>query len=154
MSIFGTPKESRTQLLFRDDGKFIFRKLEVEDTFLQEKNKDNVIVKGWKHFYKLQFPFPGGQGVKADMVTLSFSRDVVLDPYNLIDYRDIPDNKGNPAKVGIAQWLVDVGQARRLKMIVKRGKGSIYDKITLFLGAGFMLEILIILILALRSKAG
>ena len=77
-NILGAPKEKRTQLFFRDDGKFIFRKLEIEDTFLVEKfNKE--VVKGWKHYFKLQVPFPGLKGIAADMVTMGCDRDIVLD---------------------------------------------------------------------------
>ena len=89
-NILGKPKEKRTQLHFRDDGAFEFRRLEIEDTFLVEKKNDEII-KGWKHFYRNQFPFAGYKGIKPDQVTLSYDRDIILDPYNLVDEKDKPD---------------------------------------------------------------
>lgn len=150
---FGPPKEKRTQLFFRDDGKFQFRKLELEDTFLVEKNKDDVVQKGWKHFYRNQFPFEGYKGIPADMVTMSFARDVLLDPYDLVETRDKPD-KGKGLVSEVISWLVEVGTMRRLKMIAKRGKISTYDKIVLFLGAAFMCQVLIIGLMVLAKRGG
>lgn len=162
LGIFGgTEKEKRTQLFFRDDGNFVFRRLEIEDTFLVVK-KDGDIVKGWKHFFKNQFPFGGYSGIGADMVTLSFDRDIILDPYNLVSNKEKPgevvaqDSKGNGKGQlkSVQPWLVEVGNARRLKMISNRGKGSIFDKIVLFIGATLMFEVLIIGIMAAVSRGG
>lgn len=156
---FGTPKEKRTQLYFRDDGKFTFRRLEIEDTFLVERNKDGMIIRGWKHFYNNQFPFGGYRNIAADMVTLSSGRDIVLDPYNLVPEKEKPGKVAKQAvKVAgqppIVDWLVEVGNMRRLKEMSKRGKASTYDKIVLFLGTALMLEILIIGILVAANRMG
>jgi hypothetical protein len=173
---FGPTKESRTQLLFRDEGSFEFRRLEIEDTFLVEKKdgkKDSDIVRGWKHFYENQFPFPGYGRIPADMVTLGFNRDIILDPYGIVKREELPPeekqtgegdalvlawpqgnghkgrlfNKGQP-------WLVEVGHARRLKILAKRGRASIYDKIVYFIGATLLLEIVIILIKVGQAHGG
>jgi len=157
----GVEKEKRTQLFFRDDGSFVFRRLEIEDTFLVVK-KDGDIVKGWKHFFKNQFPFGGYSNIGADMVTLSYDRDIILDPYNLVGEKEKPDeavaqdSKGNgKGQIKSAQpWLVEVGNARRLKMISNRGKSSIFDKIVLFIGATLIFEVLIIGIMVAASRGG
>ena len=141
----GTPKESRTQFFFRDDGKFIFRRLELEDTFLQEK-KDGEIVAGWKHFFKTQFPFSGYGNITADMVTLGFSRDIILDPAGIVPKEDKPktgktvDGEGRTLP---KPWLVDVGNARRLKMIATRGQSQVTDWLIWILGSALILELLI-----------
>jgi hypothetical protein len=142
----GTPKESRTQLFFRDDGKFIFRRLELEDTFLQEK-KDGAIVAGWKHFFKTQFPFPGYGRIPADMVTLGFSRDIILDPLGMIPSDEKPkagENRDREGRTMPKAWLVDVGNARRLKMIAARGQSQMTDKLVWILGGALLLELLIV----------
>lgn len=152
--ILGNPKEKRTQLHFRDDGTFEFRRLEIEDTFLIEKGKDNEIVRGWKHLYRNQFPFAGYKSIKADQVTLSYDRDIILDPYKLIE--DDEDNPQKRTKVvadavegskevkGTRAWLSDIGEARRLKLLANRAKSSNYNKIIIFLGSALMVELLII----------
>ena len=137
-SILGTPKERRTQLFFRDDGKFTFRKLRIEDTFLVEKVKDNII-KGWKHFYKLQFPFPGHGHIQADMVTLGFDRDIVLDPYNIVDENEKPDKH---KKIDENSWITDVADGQRYKAQNKPKSMLLVDKITIFIGIATLLVVI------------
>lgn len=150
----GEPKERRTQLYFRDDNAFQFRRLDIEDTFLVEKDKDGEIIKGWKHFYRNQFPFEGYKGIKRDQVTLSYGRDIILDPYKLIEKdEDNPQKRtkmvldavdGQKQIQGTHAWLSDVGEARRMKMLANRSKRSNYDKLMIFLGSALILELLII----------
>jgi len=153
------PKERRTQLHFRDDGSFEFRKLEIEDTFLVEKNNEEIL-RGWKHFFRNQFPFAGYKSIKADQVTLSYDRDIILDPYGLIQGdKDSPDNRSvrvvtgatkDAKRTGVELWLADVGEARRLKMMASRAKATNYNKVILFLGSVLIMQLLIIGILAIK----
>jgi hypothetical protein len=171
MGIFGGDLvEKALQLYFRDDLRFVFRRLELEDTFLEQRNKDKTIVKGWKHFYKNQFPFVGYKNIPAGMVTLSFGRDVILDPYGLVPEAEKPDKgikivgdvinskisiQANGMRVtNIIKWLVEVGTARRRKIMAKRHKGNSYDRLILFLGSSLMLEIVLIVIILLQRRAG
>ncbi len=151
--VAGVPKEQRTQLHFRDDGTFQFRRLEIEETFLVEK-KDDVITRGWKHFYRNQFPFPGYKNIKADQVTLSFDRDIILDPFGIVEKeKEAPDKSkkilgdvaGDAREItGVKAWLGNIGEARRLKMLANRAKKSNYNKLIMFLGSALMIELLII----------
>jgi len=139
-------------LYFRDDGKFTFRKLNIEDTFLVEKRGDDII-KGWKHFFKLQFPFAGlggklaefKKGIGADMVTLGFDRDIIFDPFNQVPVTNNP-NSGKPAKTDTAvkQWTAQVAESQRYKVMNKPGTSLLLDKVTLWLGIGLILLILIL----------
>lgn len=148
MGIFSAGKERGTQLRFRDDRKFEFRKLDIEDTFLVEK-KEGAITRGWKHFYKTLYAFPGYKNIPADVVTICFDRDIILDPYNIVDKADMPDNykpKERDAyesgRSNIVSWLIDVGHARRFKIMAKKGRGATTDKIVWFLGCALILELL------------
>lgn len=151
-------QERRTQLHFIDDGTFEFRKLDIEDTFLVERNKDGDIVRGWKHFYRNQFPFAGYKGIPRDQVTLSFDRDIILDPYGLSENdKDNPEKRGQALAAtvegkkqlqGTPAWLSEVGEARRLKILANRSKNTNYNKIVIFLGIALFFELLVILILA------
>jgi len=147
MNPLGPPKERRTQLYFRDDGKFTFRKLFIEDTFLIEKVRDDII-KGWKHFYKLQFPFAGLKGIPADMVTLGFDRDIVLDPYNIVDAKDKPDKH---KKINENKWITDVADGQRYKAQNKPHSMFMADKLTIFLGVA---TVLVALSIGIRAAWG
>jgi len=146
-NILGAPKEQRTQLFFRDDGKFIFRKLPIVDTFLVEKKGDDI-VKGWKHFYKLQFPFAGFKGISADMVTMGFDRDIILDPFNIIDEKDKPDVR---KKINENPWITDVADGQRYKAQNKPSNKLLLEKITTFLGVA---TLFIVLAMAARAVWG
>lgn len=75
-----TPPEKRTQLYFRDDGGFQFRQLPVEDGFLVEWNdKSKRALRAWMLRYRLQKAFRGHNRIPADMVTISYARDILFD---------------------------------------------------------------------------
>ena len=161
---FGDKREKRTQLYFRDDGKAEFRQLDIEATFMITTNKDDEIIKGWKHVYKNQFAFPGYKKLKPDMVTLAHGRDIIFDPFGLVPSTEKPDmtdmvvlpeeDEGGNKVRKIPQWLIDVGNAQMLKQMAQPGKQSSYNKIITFLGVGFVFEMLIIGALALLNRGG
>jgi len=133
--ILGTPKEQRTQLYFRDDGGFQFRKLDVEDGFLVEKNKAREIIKAWMMRYKLLKRFDGFKSISADMVTLSFARDIVFDPFNQLKEGEKPD-KG---AVLVKSFVSKIAEAKCYKH-EQTAKGSLFmDKLVVFLGATMIL---------------
>lgn len=142
--IIGTEQEQRTQLYFHDDGSFQFRKLPFEDACLVQK-KDNVVVKAWRHFYSSEIPFEGYKGIHADMVTLSFGRDFILDPFNKVPETKTP-NGGKPKKTEseIKNWTAEVAESQRYKVMNKPGTMQIWDKVALFLGSGLIIELLIL----------
>lgn len=138
--------EQRTQLFFRDDGSFEFRKLPFEDACLVER-KDNNIVRAWKHFYNNEFLFNGYKKVKADMVTLGFNRDIILDPFNTVPERPSPNSgKPLPNETSIKKWTGEVAESQRYKAINKPGNMLIWDKITMFLGIALLLMVIAFLI--------
>lgn len=143
-SILGPPKEKRSQLLFRDDGKFTFRKMNIVKTFLVEI-KDKVIIKGWKHFYKLQFPFPGHGKIPADQITLGFVRDVVLDPYGIIPPQEKP-------ALGVAakdnKFISDVAESKCYELQAKPQRATLLERISMFIGSALMLVIIGIIVKA------
>ena len=147
------------QLLFRDARTFRFRKLEIVDTFLVEKTGEQI-TKGWKHFYKTLFAFPGYRNIPSGLYTLSYERDIILDPYNIVDRAEKPDTykqKGNN-KQGpdnpIVSWLKDVGHARRFKIMAQRGKNSHGDKIIYFMGAALIIELLMLFVMWAMNRGG
>lgn len=100
-------KEKRTQLYFREDGKFHFRKLEVEDTFLVEK-RNGKRFSAWKLAYKLQLPFAGFKDIKRDNVTVSFARDIIFDPFDVLPAAEKPDRSKNISK----PWITSIAESQ------------------------------------------
>jgi len=141
--LFGTVKENRTQLYFPDYGGFKFRRLLLQDSCLVEKNNNGDIIKAWKHFYSSQIPFNGYKRIHADMVTLSFDRDFILDPFDTIPVMTSPSGKPDKSEAGIKRWTAQVAESQRYK-IMSRPSGMLQiDKIIMWLGIGLVLLIII-----------
>ena len=138
-NMIGVPKEQRTQLFLRDYGKLQFRKMRIKDTFMVIM-KGAEVVKGWKHFYKLQFPFPGYRHIKPDMVTLAFDRDIILDPFGIMKDGDKP-TKNVP--INQNKWISDVAEAARYRHQSHPAKAFMTDRLMLFLGSATIINVLI-----------
>ncbi len=136
MSFFGVSKERGTQLFFRDDHKFHFRRIALQDTAMVVKN-NNVILSGWKHFFQNQFPFNGYKGVKtnlgykggikAAMITLAYARDIIYDPFNIIPAEEKPE-KTKRGKLDKA-WITNIAETQIYKARNKPVKTLVMDLI-------------------------
>lgn len=130
------------QQLFRDDLTVIFRKLPIKHTALQEIKNDTVI-RGWKHFYKTQYPFNGYKGLPSGMVTLSFERDIVLDPHEILDENDLPPKHITPDDMTAFK---DIAWSRANELSNQRKDVAYFDKLTIALGIFLFMEAIGILI--------
>ena len=143
MGIFSNNKsELKTQLHFYDDGSFEFRKRPLKDNCLVEE-KEGVVIKAFPHFYAAEKQFDGYLKMPADMVTLSFDRDFILDPFDVIP-KDTTIN-GKPKskdEVTVKAWLAQIGESQRYKVMNKGGSTLLIEKITMFLGGGLLLMII------------
>ena len=144
MNLFGPPKERGTQLYFRDDVGFQFRKLDIEDTFLVEKNPQKEAIKAWMLRYKLLRRFDGFKGIGADMVTVSYGRDIVFDPFRQLNDGEIPE-KG---KARIKTFITKIAEAKCYQH-ERTAKGStLADKVVVYMGI-----VMVLLALAIGAKA-
>lgn len=120
--------EKSGQVLFRDNGNILFRQIEVSEASLLEK-KNGVVVKGWRHFFKTQFPVEKFGGVPGGMYTLSHERDIVWDPFNILSKEEKPEvdmSKGMFNRKGIRE----VAQSKCYKHEHQKPPSSTLDKIT------------------------
>lgn len=144
MNPFGIPKEQRTQLYFRDDGGFQFRKLDIMDTFLVEKNNNKEATKAWMMRYKLLKRFNGFKNIGADMVTISYARDIVFDPFGQLTDSEAPEKGKKLTK----DFIKKIAEAKCYQHERDAKGSSFVEKITLFLGITMVL-----LALAIGIKA-
>lgn len=126
------------QLLFRDNESVIFRKLPVEHTCLVEK-KDDEVVRAWKHYYGMQYPFNGYGSIPAGYVTLAFERDIILDPHGILNDKEKPQGEG-------LMRFKDVAESRCRQIEVKPGESLLIDKFNLALIIGFVGLVLAIIL--------
>ncbi len=133
--------EKKTQLYFKDDNKFVFRKLELSYSCLLEKKGDKI-VRAWRHSYGGQYDFPGYKNMTADTVTLGFARDIFLDPHKKIPTTDDISGKPTKAKDKIALWIAAIATIQRQIYRSQKKGNSTADYINLALIAVIILEII------------
>jgi len=140
-------KEKKTQLYFRDDNKFQFIKREVAYSCLVEREK-GVLIRAWKHFYGSQLFFPGYKNMSADSVTLGFSRDIILDPFNKIPTGESVGEKPNiKDKLSLVKWIAKIAENQRQTYRSKRKSTRKEDVIN-----HALVGVLVIMILAWGIK--
>lgn len=116
--------EKKTQLFFKDNGHFVFRKLDLEDSSMLDK-KGSVSERAFRHSYAGEYMFGGYKNMSADAVTLGFPRDIFLDPHDKIPVTDSvsgkPDSKN---KKKVAEWIAQVATNRRQVLRAKAHPAS------------------------------
>jgi len=116
----------RTAFHNRDDGKFCFRKLLIYQGALVRK-KGEQFIEGWEHHYNNQFSFDGFKDISADMVTITTARDVLYDPFNIVNSNDKPDKSGKISQAYISERANSaIYDAQKQKP-----KGLMGDKVTI-----------------------
>lgn len=117
--------------------------MDIEATCLATK-RDGLVEEAWKHFYASELRFDGYRKIPADMVTLGFSRDYILDPFNKVPVSDSPSS-GKPAKTeaAIKNWTAQVAESQRYKVMNKPTNMLLVDKISMFLGCALLIELII-----------
>lgn len=138
--------EQKTQLYIRDDRKFTFRKLPLQYSCLLEK-KGEKIVRAWRHSYIGEYLFLGYKNMSADMVTLSFGRDIFLDPHNKIPQTD--DTSGKPKD--IKKWIGQVGENMRFVYRAKAQNRSMNEWINYTLMG---IALIMVIVWAIRFSTG
>lgn len=144
-NILGTASEKRTQLFIRDDGKLTFRRLDIMDASIVEKDKNKKPVKGWMDKYKMLFPFDGYRNIPAGSVSIGFDRSPLLDIWGILE-----DEEKLPVNAGLKHPLIqDVARNRMYKIDTTAKPNKMNDYIAIFCGAGMIIEIIGIMLLNL-----
>ncbi len=140
----GAKKEKGTQLYLRDDVSFQFRKLEVEDSHLVEKNSKKEGIAAWMMRYSLLKRFDGFGKIGADKITVSYGRDVVLDLFKQLSEKEVPLEGEGLIKAFISQ----IAAATFYRHQHNAKSSLIMEKVTLYLGV-----VMIILAFCIALKA-
>jgi hypothetical protein len=91
------------------------------------RKKGDQLVEGWEHHYNNQFAFNGYKDIPADMVTINSARDVVFDPFNIVDPGEKPDKTGRLNQPHIASIATSAIYAAQKQ----KPKGLLMDKFSL-----------------------
>ena len=154
MSIFSDNKSRAIQLYHRPDSNLQFRQVQIEDSDLVQHDQKGMVCTAWPYFMVNQFAFNGHKGMPAGMVTLSFDRDIILDPFGVLEDADKPEKgKGKYENPLIKDWIIRKGESQRYKAQNKPGSMLLVEKITMWLGIALILELLLGVALPATMKA-
>lgn len=115
-----------SQLYFRNDEKFFFRKVPIISGALVRK-KGEQFIEAWLHRPNNQFIFDGYKNMPGGKITVSSARDVVFDPFDIISKEDKPDKTGEIKQNFITKMSNNAIYAAQKQKV----KGMIMDKVTL-----------------------
>lgn len=91
------------------------------------EEKDGKFHRAWKHFYNAEIPFAGYKNISGDSVTLSFSRDIILDPFNRIKTGDNPNEKPRANSDELKKWIAKIATNMRHVYSAKRESHTTAD---------------------------
>lgn len=126
----GTTSIKRTVLHFYDDESFVLKKLPIEDGCFLWKEVDKF-VKATCHFFKLQFYFPGYRGTPGDQVSISFDRDIIYDPFNILSADEKPDKSQHLNQ----KWVSRIATSKIYEAQRQKPGSLLGDRVTWFLGS-------------------
>jgi len=129
MGLFDTAEVKGLQVLFKDNHHIKFRQVPIRHTCLCELNPQdkNVVVRGWKHYFKNQYTFNGYKSIPAGEATLSSERDIVLNLNDVIDKTQLPKAGGDLTQ----HW--DIARSRFRQIASKPQTGTVTDKMVTWL---------------------
>lgn len=114
MGLFDTKKQLKTELYFKDNRSFEFKKRELYNSCLVERGPEDKLMRASKHFFSCEIPFPGYKKIPADMVVLGCSRDIILDPFNKVPQGIEVNTKPNPKEKGaVKSWIAKIAENQR-----------------------------------------
>ena len=139
MNILGRKANQRLQLFHHDNGdlEFIYRKI-IGESSAELDNKGEAINNWWDPYSTL-YPFDGYKGIAADAVQLAYARHFHLEIHDILPNVQRPpedDAMDNP-------WISAIAEARCVEITRTAKPRTIYETLTMILGAGFIIELLI-----------
>lgn|SRR3990172_7475186 len=157
MGIFSkNTRNTRRQTYFFDDGSFQTRSLLVEHGCLVIK-KDNRVMQAWRHFYRAEIPYSGSKGIPPGQVTLGYSRDIILDPFDRVS-KSKDAERGKPISrdpKDVKAYIAQIAEETRYRESIKGGSMLHLNKIILGLIAIDVLVLIGIFVLKYSMiKAG
>ena len=135
MGFFDSKKQLKTELYFKDNRNFVFKKRELYNSCLVERGTENKLVRASKHFFSCEIPFPGYKKIPADMVVLGFSRDIILDPFNKVPQGTELNSKPQKEKNAVKAWIAKIAENQRHIYRAKRETNVWTNRLTwIFIG--------------------
>lgn len=139
MKLFGKKTAQRMQLYHYDNGDLEFIRREIVGESATEFDNHRVPIRSWWDPFATLYPFDGYKGIPADAIQLAYGRHFHLEIHDIL-----PDNARPPEDNSMdTPFITAIAEARCVEITKSAKPRTIYETLTLILGAGFIIELLI-----------
>lgn len=139
MGLFGEKPAQRMQLFHYDNGDLEFIRREIIGESTTEFDSSHIPKNSWWDPFAPLYPFDGYKGIPADAIQLAYGRHFHLEIHDILPEKQRPpdgDSMDTP-------WIAAIAEARCVEITKSAKPRTIYHTLTLILGAGFIIELLI-----------
>lgn len=139
MGILGNTPARRMQLFNHDNGDLEFIRRPIVGQSATELDETSDPKRSWVDYYQTLYPFDGYKGVPADAIQLAYSRHFHLEIHDILD-----ENLRPPAGDKMdSPFLSSIAESRAVEVAKNTKPKTIYEKMTMLLGAALLIELLI-----------
>ena len=139
MDLFRSKIPKRMQLYHHDNGDLEFIRREIIGESTTEFDNTRMPIRSWWDPFATLYPFDGYKGIPADTIQLAYGRHFHLEIHDIL-----PDDLRPPADDSMdSPFISAIAEARCVELTKSAKPRTIYEKLTLILGAGFIIELLI-----------
>lgn len=139
MGILTAPSPKRLQLYHHDNGDLEFIHRHIIGSSATELDNNKMPLRSWWDPYATLYPFDGYMKIPADAIQLAFGRHYHLEIHDIL-----PDDIRPPADNSMdTPFISSISESRAMEITRTAKPKSIYEHITLILGAGFIIQLLI-----------
>lgn len=133
-------KAQRMQLYHHENGDLEFIKRPVVGESVTEFDNTGDPKRSWIDYYETLYPFNGYEGVPADAVQLAYGRHFHLEIHNILNAEKRPPDTDSMVN---NKFISAVAESRAMEIAKTAKPKVIYETLTLILGSGFIIELLI-----------
>jgi len=129
----------RMQLYHHDNGDLEFIRRTIVGESATEFDNTGVPKNSWWDPFATLYPFDGYKGIPADAIQLAYGRHFHLEIHDILPSALRPpddDSMNTP-------FISAIAEARCIELTKSAKPRTIYEKLTLILGIGFIIELLI-----------
>lgn len=141
MGLLGIKRARRMQLYHHDNGDLEFRRLNIVGQAVTEFDETNMPKNAWIDFLKSLYPFSGYKGIPADAVQLAYGRHFYLElnGQNILTPEEKPPNEDSIN----SPYITAIAEDRAVQLAQAKKPHSTWEKLTIILGIGFIIEMIL-----------
>ena len=139
MGLLPTKEAKRMQFYHHDNSDLEFIRRKIVSESATEFDNTGTPKNSWWDPYATLYPFDGFKNIPADVIQIAYGRHFHLEIHDILsDEQRPPDTDAMNTP-----WITAIAEARCVEITKSAKPRTIYEKLTLILGTGFIIELLI-----------